>query len=243
MSLNNKTIDYEANGTRLCGYLAWDSDLETPGPGVIVIHEWWGLNDYIRERADLLAKQGFHALAIDMYGEGKVAENPDQAGVAMNSVLEDMETGTARLTAGYETLIAQPMVDAGKTAAIGYCFGGAMALHMARIGIPLSVVASFHGALGSFYKPAPGEVQASILVCHGGDDAMVSMDDVAAFRKEMDAAQAEYEVIVHPGAPHGFTSEEADSNGEKYGIPVGYNATADQESWAAMMALFDRKFQ
>jgi dienelactone hydrolase len=243
MNLSSKTIDYESNGTRLCGYLAWDDDLAVPGPGVIVIHEWWGLNGYIRERADLLAENGFTALAIDMYGDGKVAENPDQAGAAMNSVLEDMETGTARLTAGYEALIAQSRVDAGKTAAIGYCFGGAMALHMARIGLPLSAVASFHGALGSFHNPTPGEVKASVLVCHGGDDAMVSVDDVAEFRKEMDAAQVEYEVIVYVGAQHGFTSKEADLNGEKYGIPVGYNARADEESWAAMMSLFDRKLR
>jgi len=241
MSLNNKTIDYESNGTRLRGYLAWDSDLDSPGPGIIVIHEWWGLNDYIRERADMLAQQGYLAFAIDMYGDGRIAENPDQAGAAMNSVLEDMETGTARLAAGYETLVAQPLVDAGKTAAIGYCFGGAMALHMARTGMPLCAVASFHGALGSFHKPAPGEVKASVLVCHGGEDAMVSMNDVAAFREEMEGANADYEVIVHPGAQHGFTSKEADSNGKKYDIPVGYNATADQDSWVAMMSLFDRK--
>jgi len=214
----------------------------TPGPGIIVIHEWWGLNDYIRERVDMLAGQGYLAFAIDMYGEGSVAENPDQAGAAMNSVLEDMKTGTARLTAGYETLIAQPLVDASRTAAIGYCFGGAMALHMARTGMSLCAVASFHGALGSFHKPAPGEMKASVLVCHGGEDAMVSMDDVAAFKEEMEAANADYEVIVHPGAQHGFTSKEADSNGIKYGIPVGYNATADQDSWAAMMSLFARNF-
>jgi dienelactone hydrolase len=154
-----------------------------------------------------------------------------------------METGTARLTAGYEALTSLSLVDPGKTAAIGYCFGGAMALHMARIGLPLSAVVSFHGALGSFHNPAPGEVKASILVCHGGEDVMVSMDDVAAFKQEMDAARAEYEVIVHAGAQHGFTSKEADSNGRKYDIPVGYNARADEESWAAMMSLFDRKIR
>jgi len=113
-----------------------------------------------------------------------------------------------------------------------------MALHMARTGFPLNAVVSFHGALGSFHRPAAGEVKAKVLVCHGGGDAMVSMDDVAAFRQEMDAAGADYEVIIHDGAPHGFSSKEADQNGEKYGIPVGYDAIADTDSWNAMKALF-----
>ena len=108
--------------------------------------------------------------------------------------------------------------------------------------MPLNAVASFHGALGSFHKPGPGEVAARVLVCHGGDDAMVTMDDVAAFREEMDAAGANYEVIVHAGAPHGFTSREADANGEKYGIPVGYNAEADQASWSALKSLLADSF-
>ncbi len=242
MILANQTIAYQSKNTSHVGYLAWDSDLEDPRPGIIVIHEWWGLNQYIRERADMLASQGYCALAIDMYGNGMEAETPDQAGEAMNAVLGDMEVGTDRLKAGYDALLAQSQVDAGKTAAIGYCFGGAMALHMARIGMPLKAATSFHGALGSFHKPAQGEVRANVLVCHGGDDAMVSMDDVAAFEKEMDEAKAQYEVIVHEGAEHGFTSKEADENGKKYGIPVGYNAKADSESWAAMLSQFGRSF-
>lgn len=242
MNLQTQELTYSSDDTSHRGYLAWDGDIEDPRPGVIVIHEWWGLNDYIRGRADQLAAQGYCALAIDMYGDGRTAASPDEAGAAMNTVLGDMETGTARLKAGFETLLAQPRVDGARTAAIGYCFGGAMALHMARIGLPLGAVVSFHGALGSFHQPGPGEVKARILVCHGGADAMVSMDDVAAFRQEMDAAGANYEVIVHDGAMHGFSSREADDNGRKYGIPVGYDADADRDSWAAMMKLFGEVF-
>jgi dienelactone hydrolase len=242
MNVCGREVEYNCNGVLHKGYFAWDSDAERSLPGVIVIHEWWGVNEYVKSRANMLAENGYCALAIDMYGNGQQAENPDQAGEAMNSVLGDMEVGTARLKAGYECLVSQDEVDSDRTAAIGYCFGGAMALHMARIGMPINAVASFHGALGSFHKPAPGTVQAKLLVCHGEDDAMVTMDDVSAFREEMDQAGADYKVIVHPGAQHGFTSKEATTNGEKYGIPVGYNAKADTDSWAAMMELFDSCF-
>ena len=242
MKLTSQTIEYAAGDTPLKGYLVWDEDIEGARPGIIVVHEWWGLNDYIRRRADMLAEMGYCVLAVDMFGNGMQAENPDQAGEAMNAVLNDMDAGTARLQAGLNTLLAQPQVEGSNTAAIGYCFGGAMVLHMARIGMPLSCVASFHGALGSFHQPGPGEVKAEVLVCHGGGDAMVSMDDVSAFKQEMDNADANYEVIVHEGAPHGFTSTEADENGRKYGIPVGYDASADRDSWAAMQSLFQRSF-
>ena len=242
MNLQTKAISYSSGTSEHIGYLAWDGDLEGPRPGIVVIHEWWGLNDYIRSRANQLAEQGYCALAIDMYGDGHTAATPDEAGAAMNAVLGDMESGTRRLRAGFDALLDQSQVDAGRTAAIGYCFGGAMSLHMARIGMPLGAAVSFHGALGSFHEPGPGEVKAKVLVCHGGGDDMVSMDDVAAFRNEMDAANADYEVIVHPGAMHGFSSREADENGRRFGLPVGYDAQADRDSWAAMLRLFGEVF-
>lgn len=241
MNIKSEIVEYAAGDTICRGYFAVDSDTDVRRPGVIVIHEWWGLNDYIRSRADQLAVAGYCALAIDMYGNGKTADNPDQAGEAMNAVLGDIEGATARLRAGYDTLLSQSLVDVNRTAAIGYCMGGAMALHMARIGLPLQVVGSFHGALGSFHKPEPGSVKSSILVCHGEDDAMVSMDDVQGFRDEMDEAEADYEVIVHSGAGHGFSNPAADEKNATYGLPVGYNADADRESWDALMAKFDAK--
>jgi dienelactone hydrolase len=242
MNILTNRIEYSVADASHQGYLAYDDEIAGPRPGVIIVHEWWGLNDYIVRRAHMLAELGYVALAIDMYGGGRVAESPDEAGKLMNGVLGDMESGTAALQAGHQLLLGQPGVDPERTAAIGYCFGGAMVLHMARIGMPLSAVASFHGALGSFHTAEPGSIKPSILVCHGAADSMVSMDDLDAFKKEMDQAGADYEVLLLDGAKHGFSNPQADVNAEKYGIDLGYQQNADSKSWAAMQALFERVF-
>lgn len=241
-SIHTESVSYIANGESMQGYLAYDTATGDKRPGVLVLPEWWGLNDYIRGRAEQIAALGYTALAVDMYGGGKTAQTPDEAGAMMNSVMEDMSTGTARLEAAYQALCAQPSVDGERTGAIGFCFGGAMALHMGRIGLPLSAVVSFHGALGSFHTPEPGSVKARVLVCHGAADVMIPEEDVLAFRAEMDSAAADYRVVAYEGAMHGFTSREADENGKKFGIPVAYNEAADRESWQAMRDLFSDVF-
>ncbi|MDH3451945.1 MAG: dienelactone hydrolase family protein [Gammaproteobacteria bacterium] len=242
MSIQTETVLYSANGTNLRGHFAYDDSVEGERPGVIVVHEWWGLNEYIQSRAQQLAALGYCALAIDMFGDGSTADNPDDAGARMNAVLNDMQAGTARLKAGFETLHDHARVDGSRIAAVGYCFGGAMVLHMARIGMPLKAVVSFHGALGSFHKPAAGEVQAKVLVCHGAADEFVPQSDIDNFKAEMDAAGAKHEFIAYEGALHGFTSKAADENGKKYGLPLAYNEAADQGSWQAMQALFKEVF-
>lgn len=241
MNILTNQIEYAVGDATHHAYLAYDDEISEPRPGIAVVHEWWGVNDYIVKRAHMLAELGYTALAIDMFA-GKTASNPEEAMGLMNGVLNDMETGTAALKAGYSLLLDQPGVDRERTAAIGYCFGGAMVLHMARIGMPLSAVASFHGALGSFHTAEPGSIEAKILVCHGAADSMVSMDDLEAFKQEMNAAQADYEVLLLDGAKHGFTSPEASENAEKYGIDIGYQQAADEKSWEAMKALFQRVF-
>jgi len=238
MNILTNRIEYPVGDTSHHGYLAYDDEIAATRPGIIIVHEWWGLNDYIVRRAHMLAELGYVVLAIDMYGGGQIADNPDQAGALMKSVLEDMDTGTAALRAGYDLLLAQPGVDPQRTAAIGYCFGGAMVLHMARIGLPLSAVASFHGALGSFHTAVPGSIRAKLLVSHGAADSMVSMDDLEGFKQEMDAAQADYQVLLLEGAKHGFSNPQADVNAEKYGLDLGYQQQADEQSWAAMQTLF-----
>jgi len=241
-NIKNEELSYQVGDTTLKSYFAWDSDVEQQRPGILVIHEWWGLNDYVRGRADMLAELGYTALAVDMYGDGKVADSADEAGAAMNEVLGDMTTGTARLSASLEILKAQKQTDAGRTAAIGYCFGGAMVLHMARTGMPVDAVASFHGSLGSFHKPNPGEVSAHVLVCHGADDSLIPEDDITAFRNEMDHARANYEFVSYPGALHGFSNPDADAKAREYGLPLGYDADTDRQSWEQMQALFNSVF-
>ncbi len=236
----SENLSYSANGTTLNGFVAHDSAVSGARPGVLVVHEWWGLDDYIRGRAKMLAELGYTALAVDMYGDGRTADNPDGAGALMNGVLSDMDQGTARLKAAYEALTGQASVDAGRIAAIGYCFGGAMVLHAARIGMDLKAVVSFHGALGSFHKPSHGQVKADVLVCHGAADALVPEEDIANFKAEMDAAGASYEFKAYDGALHGFSNPHATANGEKYGLPLAYDETVDRQSWADMKALFDR---
>ena len=242
MNILTNRIDYTVGDAGHQGYLAYDDEIAGDRPGVVIVHEWWGLNDYIVRRAHMLAELGYVALAIDMYGGGRTAGNPDEAGQLMTAVLNDMETGTAALRAGYELLLDQPGVDDARTAAIGYCFGGAMVLQMARIGMPLKAVASFHGALGSFHTADPGSIQARILVCHGAADSMVTQADLESFKQEMDAARADYEVLLLDGAKHGFSNPEADVNAEKYGIDLAYSAAADEKSWAALQALFAKVF-
>lgn len=242
MNIITSTIEYMVGENAYKAYLAQDESITSPKPGVIIVHEWWGVNDHVQKCAHMLAELGYVALAIDMYGEGKIAESPDEAGGLMNAVLGDMEKGTETLRAGYQLLLDQTSVDSNKTAAIGYCFGGAMVLHMARIGLPLAAVASFHGALGSFHTAEPGSIKARILVAHGGADSMVTMDDLAAFKAEMDTAQADYDTKVYDGAKHGFTNPQADVNAQKYGLDLGYQAAADEASWAAMKGLFNSVF-
>ena len=239
MNITTSRIDYRVGDNIHQAQLVYDDSVSTPRPGVIIVHEWWGVNDYIVERAHQLAELGYVALAIDMYGNGRIADNPDEAGGLMNTVLDDMEAGTAALRTGYELLLEQDSVDSEKTAAIGYCFGGAMVLHMARIGMPLSAVASFHGALGSFHTAQPGSITSRILVCHGEADSMVTMDDLDAFKDEMELSRADYEVLLLPQAKHGFSSPQADINAQKFDIDVGYQEKADKESWAAMCNLFE----
>jgi len=238
MTIQAGDIEYGCGDTTHRGYLACGEDHEGKVPGVLVIHEWWGLNDFIRQRCETLAELGYCALGLDMYGDGYEAHDPERAGAAMNAVYDDMKLAEDRLHAGRELLLAQPGVDPDRIGAIGYCFGGAMVLHMARRGIPLSAVVSFHGKLQSFHTPGAGDVKAKVLVCHGGDDIMVPDDEVAAFKAEMDHARADYRVLVHAGAKHGFTNAESDERAVKYKIPVGYDAAADNESWQAMQELF-----
>ena len=240
--IRTEDLTCTAGDTRCKGYIAYDGSGGERRPGVLVVHEWWGLDDYIRGRARMLAELGYTALAVDMYGDGKTAADPEGAGALMSSVLGDMEAGTTRLRAAFDALSGHSTVDADRIAAIGYCFGGAMVLHGARIGMDLKGVVSFHGSLGSFHKPAKGEVKAKVLVCHGAADSLVSDEEIAGIKEEMAAAEADFRFVAYEGALHGFTNPAATSNGEKYGLPLRYDETIDKRSWDDMKALFAEIF-
>jgi len=238
-----KNVEYTADGVTLKGYLAYDSKIQGKAPGVLVVHEWWGLNDYARKRARMLAELGYTALAVDMYGEGKQAMHPDDAGKFSSEVMMHFDTAKARFMAGEEFLKKQPTVDPDRIAAIGYCFGGGVVLNMARQGADLKGVASFHGMLGAVKPAELGAIKAKILVLHGADDKFTTPEQIEAFKKEMTDAKADYKFIAYPGAMHGFTNPDATAYGKKFNIPLAYNKKADAESWNEMKMFFGEIFK
>jgi dienelactone hydrolase len=179
----------------------------------------------------MLAGLGYTALAVDMYGDGKMADHPDEAGKFATEVSKNMPMAKARFEAGMKLLRKHKTVDARKIAAFGYCFGGSVALNMARMGEDLKGVASFHGSLGSDIIVQPGQIKARIVSFTGDDDPMIGADKVAAFKQEMERAKANYRVVTYPGAKHAFTNPEADELGKKFNLPLAYNAAADKDSW------------
>jgi dienelactone hydrolase len=241
-AVQTQEIPYtSADGTRLIGYHAWDDAIQGKRPGVIVVHEWWGLNDYAKRRARDLAALGYSALAVDMYGEGKHTQHPKDAGAFMQAVMADPATPRARFQAGLDLLKAQPQTDAQRIAAIGYCFGGRVVLDMARQGLPLAAVVSFHGALVTDTPAKPGSVKAKVLVEHGAADSFITPEQIAAFKAEMDQAGANYRFVELPSAKHGFSNPDADAH-KGHGLDLGYQKEADQRSWADMQQLLKQVF-
>lgn len=238
----SQEVSYESNGQTLKGYLALPAT-EEKRPAVLVVHEWWGHNDYARRRADMLADMGYVALAVDMYGDGKTADHPKQAGEFAGQVAKNIDVGEARFNAALDYVRQHPAVDAERVAAIGYCFGGGIVLHMARVGTDLDGVVSFHGSLKPIKPAAPGGVVADILVYNGAADPMVKPEDVTNFEAEMKAAGADFELVNFPGVKHSFTNPQADVFGEKFGLPLAYDAEADAESWAGMQRFLEDVFE
>lgn len=241
-AMHEEAVDYSAGGVPLKGYLVWDDSKGDKQPGILVVHEWWGLNDYARQRARMLAELGYTALAVDMYGDGKTTEHANEAQAFVKSVHERAEASKERFLAAMDFLKRQPMVDPGKIAAIGYCFGGSTVLNMARQGLDLAAVASFHGNLATQTPARPGSVKAKVLVLNGAADDFATPESIADFKQEMANAGADYRFIDYPGAKHGFTNPDADRLGKANNIPIAYQAKADHESWQAMKELFKQVF-
>jgi len=238
-----KTVTYNAEGTVLEGYLAYNGNMKGKRPGVLVVPEWWGLNDYARMRARMLAELGYTAIAVDMYGDGRVAKTPQEATQLSSEVMNHFETGKARFLAAMDLLKSQPTVDPLQIAAIGYCFGGGVVLNMARQSADLKGVVSFHGSLTAVRPAAFGLVKARILVLQGDADKFVPAQQVEQFQQEMKAAGADFRVILYPGAMHSFTNPEADNYAKEFNMPIGYNASADTKSWAEMKKFLKEIFK
>ncbi len=238
--VQTKKITYKHGDIECHGVLAWDDAVQGPRPGVLVVHEWWGLNDYARGRAEQLAKLGYVAFAADMYGEGKVTEHPQAAGEMATKVRANIQDWRKRAVTALDILKAQPQCDKTRLAAIGYCFGGSTALQLAYTGADLKAVATFHAALPTPTAEEAKQIKATLLICHGADDKFVSDQSIKSFREALDKAGVKYEFVSYPETVHSFTVPGAD----KHNIPgMKYNKSADEDSWKRMMALFAEKFK
>jgi dienelactone hydrolase len=237
-AIQTKTVEYKDGDATLKGFLAWDDSVKNARPGILVVPEWWGLNDYVKNRAKQLAELGYVAFVADIYGEGFVTSDPKVAGEKAGNAKSNNWLRT-RGKLALEQLKKSENVDPNNVAAIGYCFGGGCVLEMARAGDDLKGVVSFHGSLDTKQPAQKDNVKPKVLVLTGEADPFVPADQVRAVEKEFKDAGADIKVVGYPGAKHAFTNPDAD----KYGMPpVSYNKEADEKSWQEMKDFFARIF-
>lgn len=236
--LRSQDIEYKQGDAVLEGYLVYDDAQPGKRPGILVVHEWKGLNDYAKMRADMLARLGYVAFAADIYGKGIRPQTIPEAGAMAGKFKADRALLRARVNAGLDVLRSQPNVETAQLAAIGYCFGGTAVLELARSGADVKGIVSFHGGLSSPTPTDANNIKGRVLALHGAADPFVGPDEVAAFDKEMTDAKVNYRLIKYPGAMHGFT------NPDNKGIPPGavYNEAADKASWIEMQKFFKEIF-
>jgi dienelactone hydrolase len=239
-AVKTKEIEYEHDGTKFKGYLAYDDGATGKRPGVLVVHEYWGLNDYAKKRATMLAELGYVAFCPDMFGNGQVTEHPKEAAKMAQTVRMNVKTWRARAEAALKVLTEQDQVDKTKLAAIGYCFGGSTALQLACGGAPLKAVVTFHAGLPTLTEEDAKAVKAQLLICHGADDSFVSKESIDAFKAALDKAGVKYQFESYPGAVHSFTVPDADKKEIK---GMAYNEEADKKSWKQMLDLFKEVFE
>ena len=230
MAITTHQLDYSHHNVTMRGFLAYDDAAAGKRPGVLVCHEWWGLNDYIRGRAQQLAGLGYVAFALDMFGNGQTAKDHTEAGKLMQALMTNPDA-IGRVRAAIDVIKSQPQYDGDKLAALGYCMGGSMALDMARAGLPLRGVAAFHASLKT-NSPAQGAIKPKLLIGVGSEDPMIPPADRQHFENEMRQAQADWQMIIYGGARHAFTNPNADKAGLP---PLKYDANADRRAWAALV--------
>lgn len=240
--LKEENVQYKIDSLTMDGYIVYDENNTAKRPAVLVVHEWWGMNDYVKRRARELAGLGYIAMAVDMYGNGQRADNPELAGKLATPFYQNPAMAKAHFDAALNKLKTYPQVDSANIGAIGYCFGGGTLLNLVRMGEPLKGIVSFHGSL--LGTPADKNLLTSkVLVLHGEDDQFVPATEVAAFKKQMDSIGASYTFKSYPGATHAFSNPDATALGEKFKIPIAYNAAADTASWNEMKSFFSGLFK
>jgi len=237
--LHKETLQYTHGDVILEGYLAYDDTIKETRPGILVVHDWMGLGPYARMRADQLAELGYVAFAIDMYGKGVRPKNSKEASAKATIYRKDRGLMRSRAKAGLDMLTSQPMVDAKRIAAIGYCFGGGTVLELARSGVNIAGIVSFHGNLDTPNPEDAKSMKAKVLVLHGADDPFVPEKDVAAFQEEMRQAKVDWQIVIYGGAVHSFSNP---GSGDDPSIGSAYNEKADRRSWEAMRLFFDELF-
>jgi len=235
--IKEENISYTVGGKVYKAFVAYDEHLKGKRPAVLIVHEWWGLTEYPKMRATQLAKLGYIALAVDMFGDGKVATNPAEAQAFTAPFYSNPKLSKSLIDAALGKIKEYKQTDPATIFAIGYCFGGSMVLNAAKTGSNLKGVVSFHGGL----KGVPADknlLKARILVCHGASDKFVGPDDVVQFKHQMDSIGAKYTFIVYPNATHAFTNPMSTENGKKFNMPIEYNKKADMDSWNDMLKFF-----
>lgn len=241
-SIKEEAVTYSDNGVTLKGMVAYDSNIKGKRPAIIIVPEWWGLNDYIKMRARKLAELGYLAMAADVFGDGKIAVDPKEAQSYAMLFYQDPKLTKTRVDAAIKKIKEFAQTDPANIAAIGYCFGGFVVLNSAKLGADLKGVVSFHGGLGGV--PVNKDLlKAKVLVCQGGSDKFVSMDDYNSLKHKLDSIGADNTFRVYANATHAFTNPDATANGKKFNMPIEYNAKADQDSWNDMKVFFGRVFK
>lgn len=230
--ITTKDVTYNFNGNNYKSFVAYSGESEEPRPVVMIIPEWWGLTDYAKERARQLAELGYFAMAVDYYGDGKIVETPEEATKLSTPFYQIPINAKQVFDAARARLLEFPAANHNKIAVVGYCFGGAQALNMARQESDLKGAVSFHGNLMTGIKPKNNNVP--LLICNGAADTFVSAEEIAAFKKEMDSSHVKYTFIDYPDALHSFTNPASTAMGKKYDMKIAYNKAADEKSWNDM---------
>jgi len=239
-NIKEEAANFTVDGKNYLGFAYYDENIKGKRPGIIVVPEWWGLNDYPKSRAKQLAGLGYIALAIDVYGDGKLGNDPQAAMALASTYYKNPALTKTHIDAAIDKIKSFPQTDTSQIAAIGYCFGGFVVLNAAKLGARLKGVVTFHGSLGGV-APDKNLLKAKILVCHGGADEFEN-PHVAEFKKQMDSIGANYKFIVYPGATHAFTNPASTENGKKFNMPIKYNAEADTASWNDMKIFLKELF-